>query len=48
MKILAIIVLLLILRMIFKRLFYIEKNTTKHSSKDKNDEIIDVEYEELE
>ena len=47
-KILAIIFLFLVVRIIFKTLFSIEKNTTKNVSKDKNDEIIDVEYEELE
>ena len=47
-KILAIILLFLVVRIIFKTLFSIERNTTKDISKDKKDEIIDVEYEELE
>ena len=47
MKILIIIFFFLLLRMLFKNLLS-KKNNSKYSDKEKNDEIIDVEYEELE
>jgi len=47
MKIIIIIFFLLILRTLFKN-FLNKKNDSKYSDKDKNNEIIDVEYEELE
>ena len=51
MKILAIIGTFIFLRMIFRKFFFIEKKTSKTSkpsNKRQNDQIIDVEYEELE
>ena len=48
MKILAIIATFIFLRMIFRNFFFIEKKTSKPSNKRQNDQIIDVEYEELE
>ncbi len=47
MKILIIIFFFLFLRMLFKN-FLSEKKGSKYSDREKNDEIIDVEYEELE
>ena len=47
MKILIIIGLFILFRMIFRG-FLITKNNPKYSNKEKNDQIIDVEYEELE
>ena len=47
MKILIILIFFFFLRMIFKN-FFIKKNNINQSSKTENDQIIDVEYEELE
>ena len=47
MKILLIILLFIFLRMIFKNLLT-KKNNFDYSDKKDNDQIIDVEYEELE
>jgi len=47
MKILIIIGIFIFLRMIFKN-FLIKKDNTNYSNKEENDQIIDVEYEELE
>ena len=48
MKILAIIAIFIFLRMIFRNFFFIKKKTSKPPNKRENDQIIDVEYEELE
>ena len=47
MKILIIIVLFIFLRMTLKKIL-IKRSNSNYSDKEKNDEIIDVEYEELE
>ena len=47
MKILIIVIFFLFLRMIFKN-FFIKKNNANQSTETENDQIIDVEYEELE
>ena len=47
MKILIIIFFFLLIRMLFKN-FFNKKNDLRYSDKEKADEIIDVEYEELE
>lgn len=46
MKILIIVGLFIFFRMLFKT--FLVKNDLKYSNKEKNDEIIDVDYEELE
>ena len=48
MKILALILLFIFLRMIFRTFFFIEKKDVNPSNEEKNEKIIDVEYEELE
>ena len=45
MKILIIIGLFIFFRILFKT--FLIKNDSKYSNKEKNDEIIDVDYEEL-
>ena len=47
MKILIIVIFFLFLRILFKN-FFIKKNNINQSGKTENDQIIDVEYEELE
>ena len=47
MKILIIIALFVFLRIVFRK-FLVKKNNINYSNKEKNDQIIDVEYEELE
>lgn len=47
MKILIIIGIFIFLRTLFRKIL-IKKNDSKYSDKEKNDEIIDVDYEELE
>ena len=47
MKILIIIGIFFFLRSLFRK-FLIKENDSNYSDKEKNDEIIDVEYEELE
>ena len=48
MKILAIIALFFLFRMFFRNFFLIKKKTPTPHREKKNNEIIDVEYEELE
>ena len=47
MKLLIIIGIFFFLRTLFRK-FLIKENDSNYSDKEKNDEIIDVEYEELE
>ena len=48
MKILATIIVFIFLRMLFKNFFLIKKNTNSDVSKSNRNDVIDVDYEELE